>query len=394
MKKLAFLVAGLVLSQFPSSIALSAPDWTIRYNVQYGVTGQETADLYLLNKGVNPAVVFIHGGAWQGGDKSNFAVSVAEMFAMAGFSVVSINYRLATYTDPTTQWNAQLQDVQLAIRWLRQNANALRIDPGRIGALGESAGGHLALFLGSLKDTVTNPPGKIDRSTYFATQSPQVSAVADMFGPADLTQPAIYTWLEGLALFGGRSYFEVPNLYHDASPIFALSKKSAPACIVQGLTDTAVPVSQSAEVRDRLSSLGVPFQWIPYDGGHGFAGLPSSSITAVFSQTLKCLSAYLHPDPSGSVGAVALGSAQRAGSSAGRHLAETMCGPCHQIDATAQGPGPNPQAPNFIDIRRISASKFDIKIFLRSAHPSPPNSILSAAEIDAIAAYIKSLDGE
>jgi acetyl esterase/lipase len=72
------------------------------------------------------------------------------MFAMAGFNVVSINYRLASYGDRTTQWNAQLQDVQLAIRWLRQNANRFRIDPTRIGALGESAGGHLALFLGSL----------------------------------------------------------------------------------------------------------------------------------------------------------------------------------------------------------------------------------------------------
>ena len=53
---------------------------------------------------------------------------------------------------------------------------------------------------------------------------------------------AIYTWLAPLALFGGRSYFEVPNLYRDASPIFALSKKTAPTCIVQGTADTVVPV--------------------------------------------------------------------------------------------------------------------------------------------------------
>src|SRR5262245_6950308 len=144
------------------------------------VSDQETADLYLLNKGVNAAVVFIHGGAWEGGDKSNFSVSHAEMFATAGFSVVSINYRIASYADPTTQWSAQLQDAQLAIRlqdaqlairWLRQNADVLRIDPARIGALGESAGGHLALFLGSLKDSVSNPSDRIDRSAYFSKQS-------------------------------------------------------------------------------------------------------------------------------------------------------------------------------------------------------------------------------
>ena len=134
MKRLNFLTAGLVLASFHAGIALSAPDWTIHYNVKYGGTDQETADLYLLNKGVNPAVVFIHGGAWQAGDKSNLASSDAEMFATAGFSLVSINYRLASYADPSTQWNAQLQDVQLAIRWLRQNADVLRIDPARIGA--------------------------------------------------------------------------------------------------------------------------------------------------------------------------------------------------------------------------------------------------------------------
>jgi acetyl esterase/lipase len=394
LKKLNFLIAVLVLASFHAGAALSAPDWTIHYNVKYGVTNQETADLYLLNKGVNPAVVFIHGGAWQAGDKSNFAGSDAERFAMAGFSVVSINYRLATYADPTTQWNAQLQDVQLAIRWLRQNANTLRIDPARIGAFGESAGGQLALFLGSLKQSVSNLSGRIDRSAYFSKQSPQVSAVVDMYGPADLTQPAIYTWLARLALFGGRSYFEVPNLYHDASPIFALSKKSAPTCIVQGTTDTVVPLSQSTALRDRLSSLEVPFQWIPFNGGHAFTGLPSSSRTAVYKHALQCLSEYIHPDPLRPVGVVVSGSTQVTDISIGRHLAETVCSACHQISANAHGPDPNPDAPNFVDISRMPMSKLAIKVFLRSSHPSLPTAILSSAKIDSIAAYIERLNKE
>jgi acetyl esterase/lipase len=127
--------------------------------------------------------VFIHGGAWQAGDKSAYAGYYAQLYAMAGFHVVSINYRLASYGDPTTQWNAQLQDVQLAIRWLRQNASTWRMDPNRIGAVGDSAGGHLALFLGSLDASVPN-------STCFTRCF--VSAVVDMFGPTDLTQPVIY----------------------------------------------------------------------------------------------------------------------------------------------------------------------------------------------------------
>jgi acetyl esterase/lipase len=394
LKKISFLTAGLILASFRAGTALAAPDWTIHYNVKYGVSDQEKADLYLLNKGVNAAVVLIHGGAWEGGDKSNFSVSDAEMFATAGFSVVSINYRLASYADPTTQWNAQLQDAQLAIRWLRQNADVLRIDLARIGALGESAGGHLALFLGSLKESVSNLSGRIDRSAYFSKQSPQVSAVVDLFGPTDLTQPAIYTWLAPLALFGARSYFEVPNLYRDASPIFALGKKSAPTCIVQGITDTVVPLSQSIELRDRLSSMGVPYQWIPFSGGHAFTGLPSSSRNAIYEHALQCLSEYLHPDPLRPAAAAASGSAQVADISIGRHLAETVCSACHQISANAHGPGPNAHAPNFANISRMSMSKLDIKIFLRSSHTGVPNVTLNSAEIDSVAAYIKSLNDD
>jgi acetyl esterase/lipase len=80
LKKFSFLTAGLLLALFQPATALSAPNWTVYYNIKYGVTDQETADLYLLNKGVNPVVVFIHGGAWQAGDKSNYAGFDAEMF--------------------------------------------------------------------------------------------------------------------------------------------------------------------------------------------------------------------------------------------------------------------------------------------------------------------------
>jgi acetyl esterase/lipase len=297
LKKFSFLIAGFLLVSFQSRAALSAPNWTVYYNIKYGVTDQETADLYLLNKGVNPVVVFIHGGAWQAGDKSDYAGSYAEMYAMAGFHVVSINYRLASYGDRTTQWNAQLQDVQLAIRWLRQYASIFRIDPTRIGALGESAGGHLALFLGSLKASLSNLSGGVDRSTYFPNQSPKVTAVVDMFGPTDLTQPAIYNWVAHLALFGGRPYFQIPNLYRDASPIFALTKQMAPTCIAQGTADTIVPLYLSIALRDKLSSLGVPYEWIPFNGGHAFTGIPSWLKTLIYSQALQCISGYLHPNP-------------------------------------------------------------------------------------------------
>jgi acetyl esterase/lipase len=298
MKKFRFLIASLLLA-FQAGAALSAPNWTVYYNVNYGdgTVPQQTADLYLLNRGINPAVVFIHGGAWEAGDKSDFAGYYAQLYAMAGFHVVSINYRLAS-RDPSTQWNAQLQDVQLAIRWLRQYAGILRIDPTRIGAVGDSAGAHIALFLGSKEAPVPNsicaPP--LPEFPCYYNQSPKVSAVVDMFGPTDLTQPGIYWWVQNLWLFNKASYQGNQQLYHDASPIFVVSNKTAPTCIVQGLIDTIVPPSQATELSKQLSSSGVPYKWIPFYGGHGFSGVLSWLKTIIDFEALQCISGYLHPN--------------------------------------------------------------------------------------------------
>jgi acetyl esterase/lipase len=297
MKHFRFLITLLFLVALEIGAAKAAPNWTVYNDVKFGVTDQEKADLYLLNRGVNPVVVFIHGGGWQAGDKSSYAGYYARMYALAGFHVVSINYRLANYGDPTTQWNAQLQDVQLAIRWLRQYAGVLRIDPTRIGAVGDSAGGHLALFLGSLNMSAPNLAGGTDRSTFFAAQSPKVSAVVDMFGPANLTQPNMYPQLASLAVFGARPYAEVPALYQDASPIFKVGAQTVRTCIVQGTTDTTVPPSQSYELLNRLIQFGVPYGWIPFNGGHAFAGLTSWQRNLVDLQALQCISGYLHPNP-------------------------------------------------------------------------------------------------
>jgi acetyl esterase/lipase len=138
-----------------------------------------------------------------------------------------------------------------------QNASTWRIDPNRIGAVGDSAGAHLALFLGSLNSQVPDLSGGEDLSGFCGAQSPKVSAVVDKFGPTDLTQPVIYTWVGPLALFGGRTYSQVPQLYQDASPIFVVSNKTAPTCIVQGLIDTTVPLSQANELIKQLSSSGI-----------------------------------------------------------------------------------------------------------------------------------------
>ena len=76
----------------------------------------------------------------------------------------------------------------------------------------------------------------------------------------------------------------------------------------------------------------------------------------------------------------------------GRRLAETTCSTCHQIEAVELFPSPKSGAPSFVDISRMpSTNELEIKVFLRSLHPTMPNITLTREEIDSVAAYIVSL---
>ncbi|MCE9564575.1 MAG: alpha/beta hydrolase [Planctomycetes bacterium] len=124
-----------------------------------------------------PAVVVIHGGGWSAGDRGQGAF-IAELQAQAGYVAATIDYRLA----PAHRFPAQIEDCKASVRWLRANAKKYKIDPERIGAIGFSAGGHLACLLG----TTTKDDG-FDGDGGSAEQSSAVRAVVSVAGPTDLT---------------------------------------------------------------------------------------------------------------------------------------------------------------------------------------------------------------
>ena len=102
-----------------------------------------------------PVVVFLHGGGWRVGSRHTAGPGVRaaragpfERVARAGIAVASVDYRLSG----EAVWPAQLHDAKAAVRWLRARAGELGIDPDRIAAWGESAGGHLAELLGLTGD--------------------------------------------------------------------------------------------------------------------------------------------------------------------------------------------------------------------------------------------------
>jgi acetyl esterase/lipase len=260
-------------------------------DIAYGplASAGETLDLCLPGgaPGKRPAIVMMHGGGWVNGDKSLLA-SDCYALALRGFVVASINYRLA----PTWRWPAQLVDAQLAVRWLRANAAKYQVDPERVCSLGDSSGGHLAVFVGVL---ATIFPG--DQAGLYADQSPAASCVVDEFGPVDLAAlDALPAWAGTFGvLFGPGVLSSNPDLLRQASPLTYVSPESAPMLIIQGTQDTTVPPSQSEALEQALLKAPVPVQYVTYAGGHEFAGLSQAEKQEIDAQRLDFLVMEAHP---------------------------------------------------------------------------------------------------
>jgi acetyl esterase/lipase len=203
-----------------------------------------------------PVVLAIHGGGWRSGDKSTYEATVDATLLAGGFAVVAPDYTLSRPGHST--WPENLNELREAVVWVRNNASKFAFNPNEVAAMGESAGAHLALLLG------TDPAGVKTR----------INAVVDFYGPTDLASmqedpnaagaPAV------TQLLGGTPS-QIPATYTDASPVTHITPTTPPILIVQGTADQVVPFAQSVELAQALNANGVPNQFIPIEGApHGF----------------------------------------------------------------------------------------------------------------------------
>jgi len=237
-------------------------------DIPYGPHARNVMDFYLPQAGKTPRplVICIHGGGWAGGDKRVYAW-LGEALARKGFAAVSVTYRFA----PTWHAPAQMDDVQRAVRWLRKNAEKYQIDPERFGAIGGSAGAHLASYL-ALADTRDNSDPELAR------YSSRVQCVVDCYGPVDLVgmmKSASAPIVEG---FVGKPLEGNENAYRAASATSYVKKNPPPFLIVHGTRDLGtsrgqVPIEQSIAFQASLRHAGGDAALLKMEGaGHGFTG--------------------------------------------------------------------------------------------------------------------------
>lgn len=264
---LAWLVlAGVTVSLVRAEVRRSAVPGgvTVYADETYRRVGarSERVDVYVPEgvppRGGWPAILAIHGGGWQGGNKGGYGEMAARL-AQYGYVVVAPDYILSRPGAPS--WPENLEDVRAAVRWIRTHAKEYGVDPRRIAALGASAGGHLAALLGT--DQVDHQDGLSSR----------VSAVIDFYGPTDLRALAASRseTVGPLRLLLGGLPDELPDRYDAASPIWHVSHDDPPMLIVHGSDDSLVPVEQSRALADALDAAGVPNRLIVIENArHGF----------------------------------------------------------------------------------------------------------------------------
>lgn len=292
------IVAAVALTGFQDERKARLPEGVeVERDIEYGKGGDVSLKLDLCRpkekaKDLMPAVLWIHGGGWRGGDKRDGRnAGNAAMLAQRGYVVVSVNYRLSDLAP----FPAAVEDVKCAVRWLRKNAEKYGIDPDRIGAWGGSAGGHLALML-AVADDKAGLEGKGGNEGV----SSRVKAACSWFGPADLTVDEKDFVDPGgvVKFFLGGEQKDIPDVYKRASPATHVSADDPPVLMIHGEKDNVVPIGQSEIMLKKLREAKVEAALIRVkDAGHGFkpsgGGEPSPSRDEILKSTLDFFDKHL-----------------------------------------------------------------------------------------------------
>jgi acetyl esterase/lipase len=193
-----------------------------------------------------PCVVVVHGGGWNGGDRSEIA-HFNHWLAGQGYAVAALSYRLA----PAQQWPAQRADVLEALAYLKNHAGELGVDPGRFVLLGRSAGGQIAQTVG------------------YTAGDPAIRGVIALYAPSDLIFGYVNTHEDDMLksptlmrqFLGGTPDSARAN-YESASALFHVSRASPPTLLLHGTLDAVVWYRHSVRLDARLAEAGVPHAYV------------------------------------------------------------------------------------------------------------------------------------
>jgi len=230
------------------------------HNIYYGPDKENTMDISLPKgrTGDTPVIILVHGGAWTGGDKSDFSY-LREYLSRKGFAAVSVNYRLVK--SKGSGMRNILDDMSHVISYVKEKSGDWTFSRDLIFLTGHSAGGHISLL-------------------YSFSLAPEgtISGVVSFCGLADLTDPELEKYLKRMHKnesplskkpFDRIGFVTGPdrNMRIKYSPQFI--SRNIPVLLICGKMDDIIPWSQSANLHKEMKERGFDSTLYIYpDMGH------------------------------------------------------------------------------------------------------------------------------
>ncbi len=223
--------------------------FTVTSDVTYttGAQGPLKADVYIpLSTGTHPGIVFIHGGGWVSGNRSQM-IKVIKALADAGYVGFTIDYDLGKSTFP-----GALNESLAAVKFFRAHAAEYHLDPFRIAVAGSSAGGELAALVGlSQTDTASH-----------------VEAALIFNGALDLTMPDPKAPPPNdITIYLGGECASIMDACKAASPQYQIHAGAPPFYVGHGDQDQSVPFAQAVAFTNALKAAAVPVEFFQANGG-------------------------------------------------------------------------------------------------------------------------------
>jgi acetyl esterase/lipase len=278
------LAAILTPAFAPAAVAQPAASFTRTEDVIYGRKHglALTMDVFApREKGNGRGIIWCVSGGWFS-SKDWVNAAAAKPFLDRGYTVFAVVHG----SQPRFTIPEVIDDMHRAVRYIKANAARYNVDPNKLGITGGSAGGHLSLMQGCApRDGNPMAADPVER------QSSKVAAVACYFPPTDFLnygkegETALGTGIlkdfkapfDFLELDKKTNSF-VPvtdetkrrEIGKKISPVYSVTKDSAPALIIHGDADSLVPIQQAERIVAKLKDNNVPCELVVRKGaGHG-----------------------------------------------------------------------------------------------------------------------------
>jgi acetyl esterase/lipase len=228
---------------------LSLPNPDPDHRIRYGEDPLQIGDLRLPEgEPPYPVAIVIHGGCWRARYDVSHIGSFSAALTGAGIATWTLEYRRVG--NAGGGWPGTFLDVARGADFVRELAPRHALDPGRVAAVGHSAGGHLALWLAARP--------KLERASAIKGGANPIalSGVVSLAGVDDLERALRERVCDDMAaqLLGGGPQ-DVPARYREASP-FELLPLGVKQHLVSGARDPIVPEGFARDFAARSRALG------------------------------------------------------------------------------------------------------------------------------------------